>query len=192
MSLDWGRPMSLDWGRPGFNSSTKTPGSAMGAATPIRWHTNLSTIAGDNPQQQPIGSHSTRAKTPSQARGQTLDGGWMLWKSKFGTGDRLIVYSSLVESHYLPKKPAVAECMEDEAYAAASAASVPTDDDGIEILQVYSKGISKRMLDHEVQIRFPGSSRRWRRTAVQPPLLSEILVFTMRKALPVKLDLKGC
>ncbi|KAI3684663.1 hypothetical protein L6452_33888 [Arctium lappa] len=43
---------------------------------------------------------------------------------------------------------AVAERMEDEAYAAASAASVPADDDGIEILQVYSKEISKRMLDY--------------------------------------------
>ncbi|XP_024973012.1 MFP1 attachment factor 1-like [Cynara cardunculus var. scolymus] len=43
---------------------------------------------------------------------------------------------------------AVAERMEDEAYAAASSASVPADDDGIEILQVYSKEISERMLDY--------------------------------------------
>ena len=43
---------------------------------------------------------------------------------------------------------AVAGRIEDEAFDAASAASVPTDDDGIEILQVYSKEISKRMLDY--------------------------------------------
>ncbi|KAJ9559893.1 hypothetical protein OSB04_005053 [Centaurea solstitialis] len=46
---------------------------------------------------------------------------------------------------------AVAGRIEDEAFAAAAAAAsaVPAaDDDGIEILQVYSKEISKRMLDY--------------------------------------------
>ncbi|XP_027148360.1 MFP1 attachment factor 1 [Coffea eugenioides] len=39
-----------------------------------------------------------------------------------------------------------AKRIEDEAYAAAGA-SASTDDDGIEILQIYSKEISRRMLD---------------------------------------------
>lgn len=41
---------------------------------------------------------------------------------------------------------AVARAIEDEAYATANG-SPPTVDDGIEILQVYSKEISKRMLE---------------------------------------------
>ncbi|XP_038885619.1 MFP1 attachment factor 1-like [Benincasa hispida] len=41
---------------------------------------------------------------------------------------------------------AVARVIEDEAYATANG-SPPTVDDGIEILQVYSKEISKRMLE---------------------------------------------
>ncbi|CAH1442691.1 unnamed protein product [Lactuca virosa] len=43
---------------------------------------------------------------------------------------------------------AVAELIEDEAFVAASASSASAEDDGIEVLQAYSKEISKRMLDH--------------------------------------------
>ncbi|KAI3504881.1 hypothetical protein L1887_26648 [Cichorium endivia] len=41
----------------------------------------------------------------------------------------------------------VARRIEEEAFNAASASPVAADDDGIEILQCYSKEISKRMLD---------------------------------------------
>ncbi|XWS25556.1 hypothetical protein CRYUN_Cryun27aG0078200 [Craigia yunnanensis] len=42
---------------------------------------------------------------------------------------------------------AVAKSIEDEAFLVAGASFSADDDDGIEILQVYSKEISKRMLD---------------------------------------------
>ncbi|KAL4559586.1 hypothetical protein LXL04_031729 [Taraxacum kok-saghyz] len=42
---------------------------------------------------------------------------------------------------------AIAERIEDEAFVAASASSGSPEDDGIEVLQAYSKEISKRMLD---------------------------------------------
>ncbi|KAI3703167.1 hypothetical protein L6452_28923 [Arctium lappa] len=77
-----------------------------------------------------------------------------------------------IMSPYLPKNPSsspteeaivVAERMEDEASATLFISTSPA-----------------------------AAVRRWRRMAVQPPLLPEILVFTMRKALLAKLDLKRC
>ncbi|KAI3737179.1 hypothetical protein L2E82_27174 [Cichorium intybus] len=43
---------------------------------------------------------------------------------------------------------AIAERIENEAFVAASASFPSADDDGIEVLQTYSKEISKRMLDY--------------------------------------------
>ncbi|XP_010549254.1 PREDICTED: WPP domain-containing protein 2-like [Tarenaya hassleriana] len=67
---------------------------------------------------------------------------------------------SILSKRYgtLPQEDAlaVAKSIEEEAYGVASAA-VSGDDDGIEILQAYSKEISKRMLD-SVKARAPAAA----------------------------------
>ncbi|KAI3750803.1 hypothetical protein L2E82_21643 [Cichorium intybus] len=82
---------------------------------------------------------------------------------------------------------AITERIEDEAFVAASALSPSADDDDIEVLQTYSKDISKWMLDYmKSQSDLPVAASALDEERVQPSPLSSILLLNMWKALRSK------
>ncbi|KAK7310824.1 hypothetical protein RJT34_08576 [Clitoria ternatea] len=141
---------------------------------------------------EPTSEHDTAPQPPQQTQDQppsTAKPGaagisFSIWPPTQRTRDAVI--NRLIETLSTPsvlskrygtlspdEASAAARQIEDEAFTAASGGSTGSDNDGIEILQVYSKEISKRMLD-TVKARATTGSTAVDNGADQTPPTSEV------------------
>ncbi|KAK4599290.1 hypothetical protein RGQ29_009378 [Quercus rubra] len=108
-----------------------------------------------NPTKKPTNNGNTTTTTAAAANTNTL--AFSIWPPTQRTRDAVVARlvetlstQSILSKRYgtLPSDEAssAARLIEEEAFSAA-AASASAEDDGIEILQVYSREISRRMLD---------------------------------------------
>ena len=131
------------------------------------------------PPQQPQDQHASAAATKLGPGGISFS----IWPPTQRTRDAVVnrlietlSTPSVLSKRYGTMSPeealAAARQIEDEAFSAAGGADA-SDDDGIEILQVYSKEISKRMLD-TVKARANAGSAAVDNGGAQAPAASEV------------------